>query len=130
MLNTRLIRNILITGAFVAFVACSSTGSGGADTGMPSAGENAVAVQVTNDVVPPTTVTVWVVPETGSRRRLGTISPNGQQTFNFDPGITSMEYRLVAEASDSEDRSSNPFVLEGAQTVQWSVSSVVVRTNR
>jgi hypothetical protein len=128
MRNTKLIRNTLMAGAFMALVACSSTGSGGADTGTPSAG--GVAVQVTNDVVPPTTVTVWIVPETGGRRRLGTISPNGQQTFNFNPGITSMEYRLVAEASGSEDRSSNPFVLEGVPGVQWSVSSVVVRTSR
>lgn len=130
MRNPRLIRNAVVAVAFVALAACSSAGGGGANTAMPSGGGDGVAIQVTNDVVPPTSVTVWLVPETGSRRRLGTISPNGQQTFNFNPGMVSMEHRLVAEASGAEDRSSNPFVLEGVQSVQWSVSSVVIRTNR
>lgn len=130
MRNLKLIRNTLVAGAFLALAACSSAGGGGGETGMPSAGGNGVAIQVMNDVVPPTSVTVWIVPETGSRRRLGTISPNGQQTFNFNPTLTSMEHRLVAEATGGDDRSSNPFILEGVQSVQWSVSTVVVRTNR
>lgn len=119
------IRNTFMAVAFVALAGCSSAaGSGGG--AQPAAG--GVAIQVTNDIVPPATVTIWMAPETGARRRLGTISPNGQQTFNFSPGIRSMEHRLVAEASGASDMTSNPFILEGVQSVQWNVSSVAVRT--
>jgi hypothetical protein len=128
MRNLKTLRNTLVAGAFIALAACSSSTGGG--TGSPAGGGGGIAVQVTNDVVPPTSITVWMVPETGSRRRLGTISPNGQDTFNYNPAIRSMEHRIVAQASGAQDRTSNPFVLEGVTSVQWSVSSVVVRTNR
>jgi hypothetical protein len=128
MRTVKLLANSLLAGAFIMLAACSSAGGGSGGGGAP--GGSGVAIEVTNDVVPPTTVTVWIVPETGSRRRLGTISPNGVQTFNFNPGIRSMEHHLVAEVSGGSDQGSNPFVLEGVQSVRWSVSSVVIRTIR
>lgn len=127
MRNVNRIRSALGVGVLILLAACSSATSS-ANSGTPSGGGNSVAIRVTNDIVPPTSVTVWMVPETGSRRRLGTISPNGQQTFNFTPNLRSMDHRLMAEASGMQDAVSNPFVLEGVTSVQWDVSSALVRT--
>lgn len=129
MRTARRFADSLLAAAFVALAACSSAGGSGGGGGTP-AGGSGVAIQVINDVVPPTNVTVWIVPEAGGRRRLGTIRPNGQETFNFNPGLRSMEHRLVAESSGGSDQTSNPFVLEGVQGIRWSVSSVVIRTIR
>jgi len=131
MRDATLIRNAVVTSAFLVLAACSSASTAtGAAPAPGGGGGGGVAIQITNDVVPPTTITVWIVPETGSRRRLGTVSPNGRQTFRFNPGIASMDHRLLAQVSGGQNRTSNPFVLNGVTAVQWNVSSDLVRTSR
>jgi hypothetical protein len=125
MANRRVLRKLVLAAAFTALSACASSGTGGG-----AGGGDAVAVTVNNDLVPPSTITVWMVPETGARRRLGTLTPNGTQTFNFSPGVRAMEHRLVAETTGGSDVTSNPFVLDAVSGVRWNVSSPNVTTQR
>jgi len=126
---SRIRRALTLAGALAA-ASCASAGSGSpaADTAQPASDQ--VTFQVRNDIVPPATITVYIAPETGSRRRLGTIPPNGQDTFSFLPGIRSMEFRLVAEVSGGQNSQSNPFTLEGATRVTWGASTQVVNVIR
>lgn len=127
--KTRPVRtSMLVLLLAVGAAACSSSSQTGADT-TPSAGQG-VAFQVTNDLVPPTSITVWLVPETGSRRRLGTLDPNGAQTFTYSPGDRSMDFRLQVEATDGRNVSSQPFTLQGATSVRWGPSSTVATVQR
>ena len=87
-------------------------------------------MQVTNAVVPPVAVTVWMQPETGSRRRLGNIPPNGQATFTFNAATPGMEHRLVAEYVGGGSTSSNPFTLTGVTRLTWQTSSPTVQMGR
>lgn len=107
---------------------CASSGSTAAEA--DAADPNAVAITVVNDLVPPATITIYAVPETGSRRRLGTVTPNGRQTFTFSPVDVAGEYRLVAEHVGGGSTSSNPVVLSGVSTLNWSLSSPAVRIGR
>ncbi len=115
-------------------MACAS---GGASTetetaarATPQVTGNAISIRVTNDLVPPTIITVWIAPETGSRRRLGTVQPNGQGTFTFIPDIRSMEHHLVADKTDGGTATSNPFTLDGVRGVRWGASSALVNVER
>ncbi len=124
------LRVALLAFVGLAAAACASSGGGGAaDTTMQPAG-NTVTIRVTNDMIPPTPITVWIAPETGSRRRLGTIEPSRQGTFTFTPGIRSMDHRLVAEPSTGNDVTTTPFTLEGVTVVRWTTSSTVVTLER
>ena len=128
MLRNVLRRSILAVGIF-ALSACASSGTAGGEGGGAISGD-AVAVTINNDIVPPASVTVWMVPENGGRRRLGTVNPNGQQTFNFSPGVRSMEHRLVAETTGGGDRESNPFTLVAVSGVRWNLSGPTVSIER
>ncbi|MGH7501032.1 MAG: hypothetical protein ACREL7_04670 [Longimicrobiales bacterium] len=115
--------------AAIVLAACASGGTGSAEAaGEVSAG--AVAVQINNDLVPPAVLTLWIVPETGARRRLGTVNPNGQATFSFSPTVRAMEHRLVAEVTGGNGQTSNPFSFDAVSSILWNVSSPNVRVNR
>ena len=129
MLKPGTLRASLFAFVGLAAACASSGGGGGADTTMQPAG-NTVTIRVTNDMIPPAAITVWIAPETGSRRRLGTIEPSRQGTFSFSPGIRSMDHRLVAETSGGSDVTTTPFTLEGVTAVRWTTSSTVVNLER
>ena len=123
-------RNLVRLGLAAVFAlgCASSGGTEGADAGGDTAG--GIAVTVTNAVVPPAAITLWIVPQTGSRRRLGTIQPNQQGTFNFTPTVPAIEHTLQAEHVGGGQTTSNPFVLSGVTRVTWQTSSPVVNLGR
>ncbi|MCJ7628964.1 MAG: hypothetical protein MUO50_11335 [Longimicrobiales bacterium] len=131
MRNYRSIQGVIVTLAIVGLAACASSAGGGTDVAEPAG--NGISIQVTNDT--PTNIVVWAVPETGTRRRLGPVSPNGRRSFSYSPQLESMEVYLVAvpegPASGTmgqvAERKSNPFRVLGVQTVTWSVSQQNVR---
>jgi hypothetical protein len=138
MKNAGIARPLVLTSMVLFAVSCASRGSPANEAGLTGAGSG-VAIQVTNDLVPPNAIAVWIVPETGSRRRLGTIQPNGTQTFTFSPISASMDHRLQAEyeggprtgleASNSTP-TSNPFTLQGVRAAVWRVSTPGVTLQR
>lgn len=125
--TARLARHAVTVCAVLLAAGCASSGS--TAEGTDAVDPNAVAVTVNNDLVPPASITVWMVPETGSRRRLGTISPNGQDTFSFSP-TSAGEYRILAEHVGGGSTTSNPVVLNGVRTLTWSLSNSVVQVGR
>jgi hypothetical protein len=120
----------LLVSLFLAACASGAGGSGAAAPAQDQPAGDAVTIVVNNDAVPPANITVWIAPESGPRRRLGTISSNGRQNFTFTPSTRSMEHRLVAEKQGGDSQTSNPFVLEGVNGVRWSISSPVVALDR
>lgn len=120
MRRSRLFPPLVATFALVV-AGCASSGAGGTDEA--AGGASGVTVEVNNDLVPPAQITVFIVPETGTRRRLGTVPQGGQRSFSFDPRVPSMQFRLLAEATGGSNSQSNPFPLAGASRVQWDVSN-------
>src|SRR5690606_9688858 len=114
------VRTLVLGLAALVATACAS---GGAATG----GSGGLAIRVTHDLVPPASITVWITNEMGSRRRLGTIAPDAQQEFSYSPISQSMEHRLVAEAMDGREVTSDAFVPAGIAVVTWSPRSPVLR---
>lgn len=132
MRKTRLAHSRLIALLSVGLAACAS-GAGGPAGEVSAEAEPAsdrISIQVTNDLMPGRTVVVWMVPETGSRRRLGSVPPNGRGSFNYLPGIRSMDYRLVAEKDGGGRETSIRFALVGISGVRWQLSDPNVRLVR
>ncbi|MGH7574311.1 MAG: hypothetical protein ACREM1_04165 [Longimicrobiales bacterium] len=121
----------------ISMVACASGGSGGGgepDAAAGAAGAeaatNEITIEVQNDVVPGAAVVLWIVPETGSRRRLGSIESNDQQSFRYTPTARDMDHHLVAEKSGGGEESSNRFSLVGVSGLSWQISSPNVALTR
>lgn len=132
MTKTRLAHSRLLTLLSLGLAACASGAGGGAGEVSAEAEPTGdqISIQVTNDLMPGRTVVVWMIPETGSRRRLGSVPPNGLGSFNYLPGIRSMDYRLVAEKDGGGRETSTQFALVGVSGVRWNLSDPNVRLVR
>lgn len=109
--------------------ACASTSSGTAGGGAAMEGEG-VELVVINDRTPPAPITVFLIPETGGRERLGNLQPNGRQTFRYSPMAAGQEFYFVAEAVGESDTQSERFTLVNVSQLEWSTSSRTVRVRR
>lgn len=109
--------------AVLALAGCA--GRAGAEAGPAPEGHAMVRVQ--NNAIPPTTLTVWAVPETGVRTRLGVVRPSATETFHFEPIGAGTRYRLLAETTAGTDLASQEFSLSGTAGVVWDISANIVR---
>lgn len=121
------IRSAALVFAFaLAGAACATTAQEDTTTGEPAAGQ--YGVQVENDLIPPTSLTVWLVPETGARVLLGTVQPSETTTFTLEQApAAAVEYRLLARTTDGTEVTSNPFTMSEPHTVTWNTQSNLIR---
>lgn len=87
-----------------------------------------VSIRVNNNVIPPTSLTVYAVSETGSRQILGSVSPSGAKTFSYDPvALSSSRFRLLARTTTGAELVSQPFTLTGTTGLEWEVNTNSIR---
>lgn len=110
--------------AALAGAALLAAGAAGCATGSGSGLPN-IGVEVQNDLVPSSALTIYVVPETGSRRLLGSVSPSETKTLSFQE-LSVGQYRLMARTTGGREIVSNPIVLADARTIRWSLSSNIL----
>ena len=124
---------VLVILAVAGLAACASPGGGGTESVEPTG--DGISIRVTNDMVPPMSVVVWAVPETGTRVRLGPLPPNGRRTFNYSPTLRSIPVHLLAvpegpstgTRGQARELMSNTFEVLDVKTVTWTVSQRNVR---
>ena len=119
LLPTRALRLFAI-GLGLSLTACASATAGGA-AGVEGEGE--VAVLVENNLIPPTSLTVYAVEENGGRRLIGTVDPSETATLSFDPTAVAGRYYFAAETTEGTDIASNPLTLANVQRVRWDLQS-------
>lgn len=115
MPHTSLITRTLIVLLVGALAACAS-----APRGEPG---EAVLVKVNNNLIPPTSLSVYMDPEVGARRLLGHVSPGSSTTLRYTGIAVGSNYRLVARTTGGADIPSTPFPLVRGGTVTWDVQS-------
>jgi hypothetical protein len=86
-----------------------------------------LVVRVQNDLVPPTALTVWLQPEAGARRMLGTVEAQAAATFPIDAAADG-GYRLVARTAAGAEIASGPFTPLIPGAVRWEVAANAVAT--
>jgi hypothetical protein len=102
-----------------------STTAGGCATSGAGVGMDDIGVEVRNDLIPSSALTIYLVPETGSRRLLGNVSPAQTKTLSFQE-LSVGQYRLMARTTGGNEIVSNPIVLVDAKTLRWSLSSNIL----
>ena len=102
----------------VTVAACASTSEG--------SGLNQIGVEVRNDLVPSSALTIYVVPETGARRLLGSVSPAQTKMLSFQEGSVG-QYRLMARTTGGREIVSNPIILADVRTLRWTLSSNILQ---
>ena len=110
-------------GALLCFgAACASR-----TASTPVAQDEAVAVRVVNNTVPPTTLEVWMVPGTGIRVQLGVVTPGDTALFTFENPPPAVQYQLMGETTAGGVLTSRSFTIAGVDTVSWNVSLNTIR---
>ena len=115
------VRGTLIGGALaltlgLAPAACATAHARG---GSPEA-----VVRLTNDLIPPSDVSVYAVSDAGFRQLLGDVPPNGQKVLRLPVPGASQTIRLVAERPLGRALRSEPFVVGGSHAViAWDLQS-------
>jgi len=130
------IQTLFVMLAIAGLAGCASPGGSAPGEAEPTG--DGISIQVTNDISPPSSIVVWAVAETGSRRRLGTVPTNQQRSFNYSPMTQSMQMYLVAESEgpttgtmgQTPDKRSNLFPVLDVKSVEWTVSRQNVRLVR
>lgn len=90
---------------------CAGKGVSGPQIQLP--------VRVNNNLIPPATVTVYLVPQSGIEHNLGTLVGSGQHTLIYRGLPLSGTYMLVARA-DTRGMQSNPIVLDhNVSSINW-----------
>jgi len=89
-----------------------------------------IAVTVRNTLQPPSSLTVSVVAEGGSRRTIGSVGTGQTETLTFPVNEAAARYRLVAEMPNGEEITSQPFTPVPGGSVTWdlTLNTVTVST--
>lgn len=97
-------------------LAACATG-GGADR----QGEHRILVEVTNDLVPPRTVTVQLRASDRVTRTLGTVGAGETRIFTYREGLLTGAYRMTARVDEGSQFASETFALFPNAQVWWSL---------
>ena len=115
----RALRGVLAALVVAGGAACSSATQGSADPATQ------IRLTVENDFIPPTTLSVYAIPENGSRRLVGLVRPGDTAALSWSGAITS-DYRFSAQTTTGEEIVSNSINLGPGQSAVWNVRSNVV----
>jgi hypothetical protein len=97
---------------------CATGGSGAADG-------TAAAVEVRNDLIPPTALTIYLVPESGARRLLGNVGPSQTRVLPVRDPLPG-QHRLMGRTTGGQEIYSNRIAIGIADTLHWDLSSNIV----
>lgn len=129
MKKLRLARIAFVLLASFGASACAAGGGAGGDGAAAPSGDQ-VRIVIDNDMIPPSNITVYMVPESGGRRRLGTVPGSQRVNFNYSPTARSLNFTLVAEVVGENDRRSETFNLVNVTGIEWALSRSNVRLVR
>lgn len=122
--------------AGLALAACMTL-AGGCAPAATTAGDEPAAtelrqgealVRVENSLIPPTAVTVYAVETTGGTRRLlGSVSPNRTESFRLRMPLSTSTYRLVARTTGGSEVVSTPITITEGDTLSWDMQINALR---
>lgn len=119
---TRYARGARRAGACLLLLLATALGAC-ASGGMGAGGGGSTAIEVRNNLIPPTSLSVYLVPDIGSRQLIGVVQPGATRTLRFDPVGGSGQYRFRAETTEGREILSNPLSFSTGVTVTWDVNA-------
>jgi hypothetical protein len=112
----------------VAMALMAATGIGACASGHShkgGGGDQQIIVHLTNDLTPPSDVTVYAVSEGGIRRLLGEVPPNKDRALKIPNDIfPGTSFRIVAERTGGRSVVSQPITATtGTQMIDWDLQT-------
>lgn len=105
----------------------AGTAAACASASQRSADPNPLEIRVRNDLMPPTSLTISLLPAEGARSFVGVLSPSETKTLELDLATPAGPYRLLAEATDGSAMASRQFMLTSDAGVEWNLSHNRIR---
>ncbi|MEX2572578.1 MAG: hypothetical protein WD737_14855 [Gemmatimonadota bacterium] len=99
-----------------AVSACAHLGGGGDAT---------AELRVENNLIPPTTLSVYALPDTGTRQLVGIVRPGATTDLSFSPRAAA-SYQFVAETTEGRDIVSPPINIRAGDTAEWDLDANIV----
>jgi hypothetical protein len=114
-----------IVGAAMALMATTAIGACASGHSQKGGGGQQIIVHLTNNLAPPSDVTVYAVSQDGTRRLLGDVPPNKDRTLKIPsdifPGTT---FRIVAQRTAGRSITSQPITAtSGGQIIDWDLQT-------
>jgi hypothetical protein len=114
-----------IVAAALALMATTAVGACASGHSHRGGGEQQIIVHLTNDLTPPSDVTVYAVSEGGIRRLLGEVPPNKDRALKIPSDIfPGTSFRIVAERTGGRPVVSQPITAtSGTQMIDWDLQT-------
>ena len=110
----RILKHTALLSAALLTMSCASTQSGP---------QTAVDVHIDNNLIPPSMITVYFVPEAGIERMIGTVVPATKKVLQYKGLRPVGEYRLVARGTNNSNVVSNVVVMDNVAVLEWSLAT-------
>lgn len=117
-----------IVGAAVALMVTTAIGACASGHSHPGGVDQQIVVHLTNDLAPPSDVTVYAVSQDGIRRLLGNVPPNKDRELKVPNEIfPGTSFRIVAERTGGRPVVSQPITANsGGQIIDWDLQTNAV----
>lgn len=121
-------KKLLLAVTLLLVTACASTPR---SEGSEQEGGETLDIRVNNNLVPPTILTISLVPTSGVERNLGEAWSSRVSNFRYSGLAPRGQYRLYGRASNNRSMASEIVVLDGVRAIEWNLQSnrvVILRT--
>ena len=92
-------------------------------------GEPTVTFRVQNNFVPAASLTISLIPASGSRRTIGVVGPSRTEELRVPRGSHADPHRLMAEAGTGPATTSRQFTIANASVVEWNVGANILNVS-
>lgn len=99
--------------ALLAVAACATAGAEG------DGAQAQLEIRIDNNLIPPASLDVYLVPRSGIERNLGNVIGSGVQRLYYRGLPLKGEYRIVARTPGNATLASPILVLDGVTGIQW-----------
>ena len=100
----------------------AGTAAACASTSQRSVDPDPLEIRMRNNLIPPTSLTISLLPAAGPRSFVGLVSPSETKTLELDLTTPAGPYRLLAEATDGSAMASRQFMITNDDGVEWNLS--------
>ena len=108
--------------ATIALLLAATAVAGCASASQRSADSDPLEIRVRNNLIPPTSLTISLLPAVGTRAFVGVVSPSQTKTLEYALATPAGPYRLLAETTDGSAMASRQFMIPSDNGVEWNLS--------
>lgn len=116
----------VLTPALALLVAAGGCAPTTAGAGGGAAPGSEIRVEVENNLIPPTSLSIYATTDTGVRRLVGVAQPSRTVMLGFDPAGSSGRFIFEAVTTSGNSIRSTPITLSAGETVRWDLNANLV----